>query len=199
VRVRSQAASVAGAGAPSVVDIRSTLRRGRDDSIACVPGALDDPQTRAALAATRAGAVRWLAGGAVALVLAVLLGVATVQAASDGGTRLPFAGLAVVALVLGGVAALVAGAGSLLRVTRWTRALATSPWRAGTLRIAGPDTLRVATAEGDVDLRLQSTTIWRTRAVQRLDEREVQVAEVGRDRWVLTADGAGTLYGARRG
>lgn len=163
-----------------------------------MPGALDDPQTRTALAATRAGALRWLAGGAVALVLAVLLAVATVQAASGGGTRLPFAGLVVVALVLGGVAALVAGAGSLVRVTRWTRALATAPWRTGTLRIAGPATLRVATLEGDVDLRLQSTTIWRTRAVQALDEREVQVAEVGRGRWVLTADGAGTLYGARR-
>ncbi len=163
-----------------------------------MPGALDDPQTRTALAATRAGALRWLAGGAVALVLAVLLAVATVQAASSGGTRLPFAGLGVVALVLGGVAALAAGAGSLLRVGRWTRALATAPWRSGTLRIAGPATMRVATLDGDVDLRLQSTTIWRTRAVQGLDEREVRVAEVGRDRWVLTADGAGTLYGARR-
>lgn len=163
-----------------------------------MPAALDDPQTRAALAATRAGALRWLAGGAVALVLAVLLGVATVQAASGGGTRVPFAGLAVVALVLGGVAALVAGAGSLLRVTRWSRALAAAPWRLGTLRIAGPATMRVVTLEGDVDLRLQSTTIWRTRAVQHLDGQDVRVAEVGGDRWVLTADGAGTLYGARR-
>ncbi|MCO7222223.1 hypothetical protein [Klenkia sp. PcliD-1-E] len=162
-----------------------------------MPGALDDPQTRAALAATRAGAVRWLAGGAVALVLAVLLAVATVQAAQDG-SRLPFAGLAVVALVLGGVAALVAGAGSLLRVARWSRALTAAPWRLGTLRIAGPATMRVATLDGDVDLRLQSTTIWRTRAVQRLDGQDVRVAEAGHDRWVLTADGAGTLYGARR-
>lgn len=139
-----------------------------------MPGALDDPQTRAALAATRAGAVRWLAGGAVALVLAVLLAVATVQAADDGE------------------------AGSLLRLARWSRALAAAPWRPGTLRIAGPATMRVATLEGDVDLRLQSTTIWRTRAVQRLDGQDVRLAEVGRDRWVLTADGAGTLYGARR-
>ncbi|MEI4273449.1 hypothetical protein TEK04_17140 [Klenkia sp. LSe6-5] len=162
-----------------------------------MPGALDDARTRTDLAATRAGALRWLGGGAVAVVLAVVLAVATVQAVSGGGQRVPFAGLVVVALVLGGVAAVVAGAGSLLRVAAWTRGLAETEWRPGTLRIAGPATLRVELDGEDVDLRLQSTTIWRTRAVQRLDGRAVRVAEVGRDRWVLTADGAGTLYGAR--
>ncbi|SCX39060.1 hypothetical protein SAMN03159343_0578 [Klenkia marina] len=162
-----------------------------------MPGALDDPRTRTDLAATRAGALRWVGGGAVAVVLAVVLAVATVQAAGDGGQPVPFAGLVVVGLVLGGVAALVAGAGSLLRVAAWSRGLAATGWRRGTLRIAGPATLRVELDGGDVDLQLQSTTTWRTRAVQRLDGQEVQVAEVGRDRWVLTADGAGTLYGAR--
>lgn len=169
----------------------------------CVPAALDDPRTRTDLAATRAGALRWLGGGVVAVVLAVVLAVATVQAASGGGQRLPFAGLVVVALVLGGVAAVVAGVGSLLRVAAWTRGLAATPWRRGTLRIAGPATLRVELdgdddqADEDVDLRLQSTTVWRTRAVQRFDGHEVLVAPTGRDRWVLTADGAGALYGAR--
>jgi hypothetical protein len=33
--------------------------------------------------------------------------------------------------------------------------------------------------------------------VQRLDGAEVLAAPVGRDRWVLTADGLGTLVGAR--
>ncbi len=127
----------------------------------------------------------------------MLLGVATVQAASGGGTRVPFAaspssrwcsrrGRA-------GRRCGLAAAGDPL-----VRALAAAPWRLGTLRIAGPATMRVVTLEGDVDLRLQSTTIWRTRAVQHLDGQDVRVAEVGGDRWVLTADGAGTLYGARR-
>jgi hypothetical protein len=148
-----------------------------------VPGALDDPTTRTDLAATRAGALRWLGGGVIALVLAVLLGVATVQTVSSGGQRLPFAGLAVVALVLIGLAALVAG----------------TPWRTGRLRIAGPAVLRVEPDDGgeDVDLRLLSTATWRTRAVQRLDAQEVRFAAVGEGRWVLTADGLGTLYGAR--
>ncbi len=165
-----------------------------------VPGALDDPTTRTDLAATRAGALRWVAGGAIALVLAVLLGLATVQTASSGGPRLPFAGLVVVALVLLGLAGLGAGAGSLLRVTAWGRGLATTPWRTGRLRIAGPAVLRVEPGDGgeDVDLRLLSTATWRTRAVQRLDGREIRFAAVGEGRWVLTADGQGTLYGARR-
>ena len=164
-----------------------------------MPGALDDPTTRTDLAATRAGALRWLGGGVIALVLAVLLGVATVQTVSSGGQRLPFAGLAVVALVLVGLAALVAGAGSLLRVTAWTRGLAGTPWRTGRLRIAGPAVLRVEPDDGgeDLDLRLLSTATWRTRAVQRLDAHEVRFAAVGEGRWVLTADGLGTLYGAR--
>ena len=165
-----------------------------------MPGALDDPTTRTDLAATRAGALRWLGGGAIALVLAVLLGVTTVQTVSAGGRRLPFAGLLVVALVLLGVAALVAGAGSLLRVAAWSRGLATTPWRTGRLRIAGPAVLRVEPDDGgeDVDLRLVSTATWRTRAVQRLDAHDIRFAEVGDGRWVLTADGLGTLYGARR-
>jgi hypothetical protein len=48
-----------------------------------------------------------------------------------------------------------------------------------------------------VRLRLLSTAIRRTRAVQRLDGGEVRAAPVGRDRWVLAADGLGTLVGAR--
>lgn len=161
--------------------------------------ALDDPQTRTDLAATRAGALRWIGGGAVAVVLAVLLAVATVRVVADGGTRLPFAGLVVVALVLGGLAAAVAGAGSLLRVAAWTRALGAEPWRTGRLRVAGPAALRVEPDDGgdDVDLRLLSTATWRTRAVQRLDGADIRFAPVAPDRWVLTAAGVGTLYGAR--
>ena len=71
--------------------------------------ALDDPQTRTALAAHQAGALRWLGGGAVAVVLGVLLAVAAVRIARDSGGRLPGAGLAVLALVLGGVVAAAVG------------------------------------------------------------------------------------------
>ncbi len=161
--------------------------------------ALDHPQTRTDLAATRAGALRWVGGGAVAVVLGVLLAVATVRVTEDGGQRVPFAGLLVLALVLGGVAVTAAGVGALLRVLTWTRALARTDWVPGTLRIAGPAALLVEPADGtpEVRLRLVSTATWRTRAVQRLADREVRVARVGERRWVLTTDGAGTLFGAR--
>ena len=46
-------------------------------------------------------------------------------------------------------------------------------------------------------LRLLSTAIWRTRAVQGLDGAVVLAAPVGRGQWVLTADGLGTIVGAR--
>ncbi|MQA32684.1 hypothetical protein [Modestobacter roseus] len=165
--------------------------------------ALDDPQTRTALAAHRAGALRWLGGGALAVVLGCVAGAAVVRIARDGGERAPFAGLVVVALVAGGVVGVVVGVGALLRTRRWTRALAGTGWRAGVLRVAGPATLQVEPVGYDdltdepVRLRLQSTAIWRTRAVQRLDGAEVRCAEVSPREWLLTADGAGTVYGAR--
>ncbi|OMQ14056.1 hypothetical protein A7K94_0219305, partial [Modestobacter sp. VKM Ac-2676] len=52
-------------------------------------------------------------------------------------------------------------------------------------------------ADEPLRLRLVSTAIWRTRAVQRLADAEVSVAQVSPREWVLTADGAGTVYGAR--
>jgi hypothetical protein len=39
--------------------------------------------------------------------------------------------------------------------------------------------------------------VWRTKAVQGLDGAEVRAAPVGGGQWVLTADGLGSLYGAR--
>ncbi len=165
--------------------------------------ALDDPQTRTAVDALRAGALRWLGGGVVAVVLGVLLGAAVVRIVDSGGTRPPFAGLMVVALVAGGVAVGLAGLGSLLRVRRWTAGLARTEWRTGVLRIAGPAVLQVEPLGFDeftddpLRLRLVSTAVWRTRAVQQLNGADVRYAEVGRQEWVLTADGAGTLYGAR--
>ncbi|WP_299956060.1 hypothetical protein [uncultured Modestobacter sp.] len=162
--------------------------------------ALDDPQTRTDLAALRAGGLRWLGGGLLAVVLGFVLGAAVVRIAEDGGSRLPGGGLLVVALVVGGLAAALAGLGSLLRTRRWAAALARVPWRSGRLRIAGPAVLQVE-PDGPEDeplpLRLQSTAVWRTRAVQRLDGGEVRYAEVSPAEWVLTADGAGTVYGAR--
>jgi hypothetical protein len=165
--------------------------------------ALDDPQTRAAVDALRAGAVRWLGGGVIAVVLGVLLGAAVVRIVDNGGTRPPVAGLMVVALVAGGLAVAVAGLGALLRIRRWTAALSRTDWRAGVLRIAGPAVLQVEPlgfdefADEPLRLRLMSTAVWRTRAVQQLNGADVRYAEVSPREWVLTADGAGTVYGAR--
>ena len=166
--------------------------------------ALDDPQTRTALAAHRAGALRWLGGGVVAVVFGVLLAAAAVRIARDGGEPLPFAGLMVVALFLGGTAAAAAGIGGLVRTHRWTVALAREPWRLGRLRVAGPALLLVEPAGFDelsgepLRLELSSTAIWRTRAVQRLADADVSYAPVSGREWVLTADGVGTVFGARR-
>jgi hypothetical protein len=165
--------------------------------------ALDDPQTRAALAAHRAGALRWLGGGVVAVVFGVLLAAAAVRIAQDGGERLPFAGLMVIALFLGGLAAAAAGIGGLVRTHRWSAALAREPWRLGRLRVAGPAVLQVEPVGFDefsgepVRLQLSSTAVWRTRLVQRLADADVYYAPVSDREWVLTADGVGTVFGAR--
>lgn len=163
------------------------------------------PETATALAAHQAGGVRWLAGGLIAVVLGVLLGVAGVSYANSSGTRLPLVGVLVAVMVLGGTCAAVAGAGALLRTRRWRKALAAAPWRTGRLRIAGPAVIAFEPDGYDeldpddepVRLRLLSTAIWRTRAVQALDGAAVRAAPAGGAHWVLTADGAGTLYGAR--
>jgi hypothetical protein len=167
--------------------------------------ASDDPATREALDAHQAGALRWLVGGAIAIVLGVLLGAAVVALVGSTERRYPGAGLVVVVLVLAGTIGVVAGAGALLRTLRWRRALAATSWQFGRLRIAGPAIIAFEPAGFDeldpddepVHLRLLSTAVWRTRAVQGLDGGEVRAAPIGRGQWVLTADGLGTLYGAR--
>jgi len=163
--------------------------------------ASEDPQTRTALAAHQAGALRWLGGGVIALVLGVLLAVGAVAMAENSGRRVPGVGLVVLVLVFLGVAAIVAGVGALVRTVRWRRALATVTWRAGTLRTAGPAIIAFepydVLDDEPVHLRLLSTAIWRTRAVQGLDGALVMAAPVGGGHWVLTADGLGTIVGAR--
>jgi hypothetical protein len=165
--------------------------------------ALDDPQTRTAVDALRAGALRFLGGGLVAVVLGVLLGAAVVRIVENGGARPPFAGLLVVALVVGGVAVACIGLGALVRARRWTSALARTDWQVGVLRIAGPAVLQVEPLGFDeyldepLRLRLMSTAVWRTRAVQQLNGCDVRYAAVSAKEWLLTADGAGTVYGAR--
>jgi hypothetical protein len=169
-----------------------------------MPPAADDPATRTALAAQQAGALRWLGGGAIAVVLGVLLGAAAV-ALADSGRRVPGLGLAALAVVLVGLVGVGAGTGALLRTRRWQRALSGTPWRTGRLRIAGPAIIAFEPEGFDeldpthqpVRLQLLSTAVWRTRAVQDLDGGEVRAAPVGRDQWVLTAEGLPTLYGAR--
>jgi hypothetical protein len=165
--------------------------------------AADDPATAAALAAYQASGIRWLAGGAIAVVLGVLLGAAGVSLVADG-RRIPGLGLVVILLVLGGAAASVAGTGALLRAVRWRRALLTTPWQTGRLRIAGPAVVAFEPAGFDeladdpVRLRLLSTAVWRTRAVQQLDGAEVRAAPAAGTEWVLTAEGLETLVGAKR-
>jgi hypothetical protein len=160
-----------------------------------------DPETRTALDAHRAGGVRWLGGGAIAVVLGVLLEEATSAGAGNGH---PVVDLAVVALLLVGVIASVVGAGALVRTWRWRRGLARTEWRHGRLWIGEPTIMAFEPAGYDeqdpdhapVPLRLLSTALWRTRAVQRLDGAEVRAAPVGGGQWVFTADGLGTVYGA---
>ncbi|MGY1739178.1 MULTISPECIES: hypothetical protein [unclassified Blastococcus] len=163
--------------------------------------AADDPATVAALAAYRGGALRWIAGGVLAAVLAVLVGMAVAAVADDTGRRVPVVGLAVVALLLVAPAAVVVGVGSLLRARRWAVALATTPWRPGVLRAGGPAVLAFEPLGGDTDetvrWQLESTTIWRARLVQQLDGADVRAVPVGGGEWVFTADGLGTLFGAR--
>lgn len=167
--------------------------------------AAEDPRTRTALDAYQAGALRWLGGGVIAVVLGVLLAVAAVAIADGSGWRLPLAGPAVLVLVLLGAVGVAAGAGGLIRALRWRRALAVTDWRSGRLHIAGPGAIAFEPAGFDeldpdqepVRLRLLSTSVWRTRMVQGLDGGEVLAAPVGEGRWVLTADGLGTVVGAR--
>jgi hypothetical protein len=166
---------------------------------------MEDPQTRAALAAHQVGALRWLGGGLIAVVLGVLLSLAAVAIYGSTGRRLPIVGLLVVVLVVAGACAAAAGAGALLRTYRWRSALARTPWQDGRLRIAGaaivafePDGYdELDPDSGSVPLRLLSTAVWRTRAVQGLNGAQVRAAPVGRAQWVLTADGLGTVVGAR--
>ena len=187
--------------------IRSTLRR-RTAERSCQHGAVhpaaDDPATQAALTGYQAGAIRWLAGGAIAVALGFLGGAAAVEVA-ESGRRLPGVGLVVVVLIIGGLAAAVAGTGALLRARRWRHALSRGVWVRGVLRIAGPAIIAFEPEGFDeldpfdepVRMRLMSTSVWRTRAVQQLNGAEIRAARVGEHEWVLTAEGLETLYGAR--
>jgi hypothetical protein len=165
--------------------------------------ALDDPQTRNAVDALRAGAIRWLAGGVLAVVLGVLLGAAVVAIVRNGVARPPLVGMMSVTMVLAGASVAVIGLGALVRTRRWTAALARTEWRLGVLRIAGPAVVQVEPLGFDeftdepLRLELMSTAIWRTRAVQALNGADISYAEVSPREWLLTADGAGTVYGAR--
>ena len=159
-----------------------------------------DPETRAALDAHRTGALRWLAGGVTAAVLGALL-----DAAAAGRTGRPvLVEFAVIALVLVGLIASVVGIGGLLRTWRWRRALAGTPWQHGRMWISEPAIMAFEPAGYDeqdsdevpVPLRLLSTALRRTRAVQRLHGAEVRAAPVGGGQWVFTADGLDTVYGA---
>lgn len=173
--------------------------------MAGVPAAGEDQRTRDALAAYRAGALRWLLGGSIAVVLGVVMAAATLAVFRDTGRTLPLVGLVVVVAVTGGAVAAVAGLGSLLRSRRWARGLARTPWLVGVLRIAGPAVVAFEPegydewnpAHEPVRLQLLSTTVWRTRAVQALDGAPLRAAPVGGREWVLLSEGHETLFGAK--
>jgi hypothetical protein len=126
-------------------------------------------------------------------------------AVAESGGRLPGVGILVVVLVVCGGTAAVVGAGALLRARRWRRALVRGTWQRGVLRIAGPAIVAFEPegydewdpADEPVRLRLMSTSVWRTRAVQQLNGAEIRAASVDEHEWVLTAEGLETLYGAR--
>jgi hypothetical protein len=166
-----------------------------------VQPAADDPPTAAALTAYRGGALRWVAGGVVAGVVAVLGGVAAAAVADETGRRVPVAGLVVVGLLVIAPAAVAIGVGSLLRARRWAQAMAVTPWWPGILRAAGPAVLSFEHGGPDepeaVRLQLETTTLWRARLVQGLDGGAVRALPVGGGEWVFTADGMGTVFGAR--
>ncbi len=169
-----------------------------------MPSALDDPATRDALAALRGSALRWLIAGTGALLLGVLLW-GTVVVPGGGLSRgLSASGFVVLVLVTLGSVVGVAGGGALLRTRRWARELPRTEWQDGRLLVTGPGSVAFHPAVPDADaqpvrLRLLSTAVWRTQAVQRLHGHEVRAAPVGGAEWVLTADGSRTLYGARAG
>ncbi len=99
----------------------------------------------------------------------------------------------------------MAGGGALLRARRWRQGLAAGGWVRGVLRIAGPAVIAFEPEGFDewdpddepVRLRLMSTSVWRTRAVQGLNGAEVRAARVAEREWVLTAEGLETVFGAR--
>ena len=172
-----------------------------------LPGPCDDPQTRAALAAHQAGALRWLGGGVIAVVLGVLLGVAAVadgrgDRPADPGRRArrpgARAGAAASARRWPGSAR---WCGPSAGGARWRR----SPGSWGRCASPGRRSSRSSREGYDeldpaepLQLQLLSTAVWRTRLVQGLDGAEVRGRlPVGRGQWVLTADGLGTLCGAR--
>src|SRR4051812_50140061 len=99
-----------------------------------MPPAGEYLHTRTALAAHQAGALRWLGGGVIAVVLGVLLGAAAV-ALAENGRRVPALGLVVLVMGLVGLVAVVAGTRALLRTYPWRPAPATTPRQPRRLRI----------------------------------------------------------------
>lgn len=129
----------------------------------------------------------------------------------DEPRRIPGVGPALVVLTLVGVAAAPTGIGVTLRALAWRRAMRREPWSLARLRVRGADlVLQPSDSAGDsasgsgsgsgrvIRARMLATSRWRTKAVQAMDGRELWILPVGTRTLVLTADGAGTLYGLRR-
>lgn len=117
----------------------------------------------------------------------------------DEPARVPGVGPALVALTLLAAGAVPIGVGVLLRARRFGQAMRREPWTMARLRVRGSDVVLLP-AGGDepVTARMLSTTRWRTKTVQGMDGQELWMLPAGARDLVLTADGTGTVYGARR-
>lgn len=129
----------------------------------------------------------------------------------DEPRRIPGVGPALVVLTLVGLAAVPTGIGVTLRALAWRRAMRREPWSLARLRVRGAE-LVLQPSDSDsasasdsgsgsgrvIRARMLATSRWRTKAVQGMDGRELWILPVGTRTLVLTADGAGTLYGLRR-
>lgn len=157
--------------------------------------AWDSPQTRTDWQSYRNAGLRWIAVGLVCAVLAT--GGVLVSLHGAEPERIPFLGSAILLCAVGAVGTLPIGLGVLTRARAWRQALQRVPWQSAELRILGLSIALLPVGADPIRARLQSTTRWRVKTLQDLDGHELSMLADG-GTVVLTASGAGTLYGARR-
>lgn len=164
--------------------------------------AWDLPATRAAHAAYRQGALRWLLGGVGGVGVAVALSAYAVLI-----LRRPGLGVVIIAALLLGIVGLVTGAGGLFRAGQFQAVLQRAPWQDAELRLVGAtmrlvfDDVSEAGSNGAepsqfVDARMLSTSRWRMREVVGYSNGQVRVC-AGPNLYVLASLRMNTVYGLR--